>query len=82
MAVSLEKIREFTVLALEKTKVSSVTAGVSQRSKLSSTKEVVSVADFATRYPNDEQARLVKLLGSFARQHGLLMNARRETRIR
>jgi len=47
-------------------------------------KEVVSVADFARRYrlAKDEENRLLKLFGSFASKHELLMNARREPTFR
>lgn len=47
-------------------------------------KKVWSVAEFAKRYrlDNEEEARLLKLLGPFASQHELLMNASRAPRFR
>lgn len=47
-------------------------------------KKVCSVADFARRYrlDNEEEARLLKLLGPFATQQELLMNASRAPRFR
>lgn len=47
-------------------------------------KKVWSVAEFAKRYrlDKDEEARLMKLLGSFASQQELLMNASRAPRFR
>ncbi len=47
-------------------------------------KKVWSVADFAKRYRLDreEEARLLKLLGPFASQQELLMNASRAPRFR
>jgi hypothetical protein len=47
-------------------------------------KKVWSVADFARRYRLDteEEARLLKLLGPFASQQELLMNASRAPRFR
>jgi hypothetical protein len=47
-------------------------------------KKVWSVADFARRYrlDNEEEARLMKLLGPFASQQELLMNASRAPRFR
>ncbi|MBW6425364.1 hypothetical protein KX729_28445 [Rhizobium sp. XQZ8] len=60
-----------------------MTAPVSQP-QITGAKEVVSVVDFAVRYGlcTEEKNRLVKLFGHFARKHELLMNARRETRVR
>jgi hypothetical protein len=47
-------------------------------------KKVWSVSDFAKRYRLDaeEEARLLKLLGPFATQQELLMNASRAPRFR
>lgn len=47
-------------------------------------KKVWSVADFAKRYRlgRDEEARLLKLLGPFASQQELLMNASRAPQFR
>ncbi len=47
-------------------------------------KTVWSVADFARRYRlnNEEETRLLKLLGPFATQQELLMNASRAPRFR
>jgi len=47
-------------------------------------KSVWSVSDFAKRYrlDSDEESRLLKLLGPFATQHELLMNASRAPRFR
>ncbi len=47
-------------------------------------KKVWSVCDFAKRYrlDNEEEARLLKLLGPFATQQELLMNASRTPRFR
>lgn len=47
-------------------------------------REVVRVADFVLehRLTNDEQLRLLKLLGSFATRQELLMNMRRKARHR
>ena len=47
-------------------------------------KKVWSVSDFARRYRLDEEeeARLLKLLGPFASQQELLMNASRAPRFR
>ncbi len=47
-------------------------------------KKVWSVAEFAKRYrlDRDEEARLLKLLGPFATQQELLMNASRAPRFR
>ncbi|RWX75794.1 hypothetical protein EPK99_19115 [Neorhizobium lilium] len=47
-------------------------------------KKVWSVTDFAKRYRLDgeEESRLLKLLGSFASEHELLMNASRAPRFR
>jgi hypothetical protein len=47
-------------------------------------KKVWSVADFARRYRLDteEESRLLKLLGPFATQQELLMNASRAPRFR
>lgn len=47
-------------------------------------KKVWSVADFSRRYRLDteEEARLLKLLGPFATQQELLMNASRAPRFR
>ncbi len=47
-------------------------------------KKVWSVAEFAKRYrlDRDEEARLLKLLGPFASQQELLMNATRSPRFR
>ncbi|MDR6814991.1 hypothetical protein J2X76_000145 [Neorhizobium sp. 2083] len=47
-------------------------------------KKVWSVAEFAKRYRLDreEETRLLKLLGPFASQHELLMNASRAPRFR
>jgi hypothetical protein len=47
-------------------------------------RQVLSVSDFARRYRLDteEEARLMKLLGPFATQQELLMNASRAPRFR
>jgi hypothetical protein len=47
-------------------------------------KKVLSVSDFARRYRLDaeEETRLLKLLGPFATQQELLMNASRTPRFR
>jgi hypothetical protein len=47
-------------------------------------KKVWSVSDFARRYRLDrqEEARLLKLLGAFASEQELLMNASRSPRFR
>lgn len=47
-------------------------------------KAVMSVRDFCLAYKltSDEQIRLIRLLGTYATKHELLMNARMKSKIR